>query len=116
METEIQIKPITIDFKKDPKDFFKTYLKILCAGSDTLKLSQLELDIMSQVKKIGRFDAYTISKNLDISEAQLNNYKGILRKKGLIVKVKGRLYVINPKINLKDSESSLVIVLNFKPI
>ncbi len=116
MEETITL-PITINttIKKNPQDYFKTYLKVITAISDTLKLSELEILILNETYKLHSFNTRKISKVLNKSDAQINNYKGELKEKKLLVKLTTGEYILNPKLNIKSGEE-LNININIKSI
>lgn len=103
-----------ITYERPQNEVFRSFLKSIFANS-TIKLSEQELDIMDEVKRIVRFDADKIAKKLNISINNLNNYKSKLVKKQLLIKsTMDPHYYVNPKLLIDTKETELIITLKFK--
>jgi predicted transcriptional regulator len=88
-------RQIRID--KPRKDIYIAYLQKIFAGA-AIKISKLEILLLNEMKQNNRkWDSSRIRKNLKIPVQSMNNYKGKLVKKKLIVKDAVGEYVLNPE-------------------
>lgn len=88
-----------IRINKPRSEVYKTYLyKIFAGGS--VNITDLEIEILNQVKQnFNKFNSERITKNLNISIQNLNNYKGKLVKKKLLTKDPVGEYILNPEFH-----------------
>lgn len=90
-------RQIRID--KPRSEVYKTYLQKIFAGS-SISMTDLEIQILNEVKQnFNKFNSERITKNLQISVQNLNNYKGKLVKKKLLVKNPVGEYILNPEFH-----------------
>ena len=105
------IKMVTVEV--DRKDAYKLFLEKLFAGSK-LNLTKRDYDILALTKlNMNRFDSVKIAKLLNISSANLNNYKADLIKNKCLVKTNNGYYAVNSTIDLEyGDEIDIVFKLN----
>lgn len=80
------------------ENVYKIYIAKLFRGS-SVHLSELELNILNSVRNnVYKWDSLKIAKILNISLPQVNNYKGKLKRKKLIIKLDSGEYIMNPDL------------------
>jgi len=81
---------------KQTDNFFESYFRVLFADS-TIKLTDTEYKILSLIAEYKKFDTKLFCDLLNIDKFSINNFKGKLKKKNLIIK-KDNSFAINDKI------------------